>query len=125
MQALKESSTKVLKQPQKICQHSKAAQQIRLCVRFLLQLNPSMICSEKNIVTQKRLLESRLQGKPKEKVSEQVISFLKWSQSHCFHCIHQSTGIFCLLYNITLSFPTISSLYPARQHRAVMHPLPS
>lgn len=40
-----------------------------------------------------------LQGKPKEQVSEQVISLLKWSQLRCFHCIQQSTGafVFCII----------------------------
>lgn len=85
---------KVLKQPQKVCQHSRAAQQIWLCVGFLFQFDPSVSCSEKNVVTQKGLLEGHLQGKSKEQVSEQVITFLKWSQSHCFHCIQQSTGVF-------------------------------
>lgn len=94
MQVVKEQSMKVLKRPQKVCQHWRAAQQIRLCVRFLLQLNLSMSCSEKIMVTLKGLLEGRLQGKLKEQVNEQVISFLKLSQSHCVHCIQQSTSVF-------------------------------
>lgn len=85
---------KVSKKPQKVCQHCRAAQQTWLCVRFLLQLDSSISCSEKNMVTQKGLLEGCLQGKPKGKASEQVISLLKCSQSHCFHCIQQSTVVF-------------------------------
>lgn len=65
-----------------------------LCVRFLLQLDSSMSCSEKNTIAQKGLLEGCLTGKPKGKASEQVISLLKCSQSHCFHCIQQSTVVF-------------------------------
>lgn len=94
MQILKEQSMEVSKKLQKVFQHCRAAQLTWLCFRFFLELDSSMSCSEKNMVTKKGLLEGFLLGKPKGKASEQVISLLKCSQSHCFHCIEQSTIVF-------------------------------
>lgn len=84
----------VSKKPQKVGQHCRAAQLTWLCVSFLLEFDSSMSCSQKNMVTQKELLEGCLLGKPKGKASELVIPLLKCSQSHCFHCIEQSTIVF-------------------------------
>lgn len=83
-------SIKVLKQRQKIQQGYNRYSSV-LGSSFT---SSSLWVAEKNMVTQKGLLEGHLQGKPKEQASEQVISFLKSPQLCCFHCIQHTTSVF-------------------------------